>query len=319
MIKVESLVKTYPGTRRNPPVRAVDKVSFQVAPGQLVGLLGPNGAGKTTTVKILCGLIRPDQGRVVINGADLVLERRRVLASLSAVLEGNRNIYWRLTAQENLEFFAALKGLNPKALNSAIDQYIELFGLQAKLNVEARQLSRGMQQKLAIAVALISRSEVVLLDEPTLGLDVQASYEIRQLLKKIAAEEGRTIVLTTHDMNVVEDTCERVIIINQGRVLADDLTKNLMELLQVRVYRIGIKGSLTPQQRVSLLAMPEVVIEEESPQKTMLSVRLEEPLVLYKVLDVFRESAAFIESIDHEQNNFERIFLEILEGRISGA
>jgi ABC-2 type transport system ATP-binding protein len=314
MIKVDSLVKTYPASKGNPPVKAVDGVSFEIAKGELVGLLGPNGAGKTSTVKMLCGLVRPDAGRIYLNGQDLLAKRSMALAGVSAVLEGNRNIYWRLTTRENLEFFTALNGQDPKTLVSQIDHYLQFFNLSGKANVEARQLSRGMQQKLAIAVALISGSQVVLLDEPTLGLDVQASYEIRQLLKTVVTEEGRTIVLTTHDMNVVQDTCERVVIINEGRIIADELVKNLLDLFRVRVYRIVIQGALTDEQRSALANIPAVIIESESPEQTSLSVRLEDSSVLYEVIGVLGSGNSLIESIDQEQNNFERIFLELVEG-----
>jgi ABC-2 type transport system ATP-binding protein len=319
MIRVESLAKVYPGRRGKPPVRAVDNICFDVAEGELLGLLGPNGAGKTTTVKMMCGLIRPDSGEVIIDGKDLTRHRTSALSSVSAVLEGNRNIYWRLTAKENLEFFAALRGLNPSRIRRDIDHYLELFNLTEKGNEEARKLSRGMQQKLAVAVSLISQSKVILLDEPTLGLDVQASYEIRQLLKEIVREQGRTVILTTHDMNVVQDTCERVIIINEGRVVANDSVHNLLVLFKVRVYKITVQGELTPDQRASLLAMEEVVLEEESPIRTSISVRLEESRVLYRVIRILESNQSFIDSIDQEQNNFERVFLRILEGGSQGA
>lgn len=313
MVRVESLAKTYQGRRGSPPVKAVDGVSFQVPPGQLLGLLGPNGAGKTTTVKMMCGLIRPDAGQILINGTDMVRRRNQALAHVSAVLEGNRNIYWRLSCRENLEFFAGLKGRSPRDVRSEIDYYQELFKLTEKVNTEARQLSRGMQQKLAIAVALISQSEVLLLDEPTLGLDVQASFEIRELLKRMVEEQGRTIILTTHDMNVVQDTCKRVIIINQGRIVADDSVHNLLDLFKVKVYRIVIDGKLTPGQREALENLPEVLLEEENPHETVISVRLEESQVLYQVFGILGAENTVIHSIDQEQNNFERVFLEILE------
>ena len=319
MIRVESLEKTYPSRKGQAPIKAVDGISFCVSEGELLGFLGPNGAGKTTTVKMLCGLIRPDVGQVFINNIDLIQRRIPALAEVSAVLEGNRNVYWRLTARENLEFFAALKGLSPGKVRGDIDHYLEIFNLKQKANVEARKLSRGMQQKLAIAVALISQSKVILLDEPTLGLDVQASYEIRQLLKQIVEEQGRTIILTTHDMNVVQDTCQRVIIVNEGRIVADDSVHNLLDLFRVRVYTITIQGELTLGQRASLLGMEQVAIEEGSPEQTSIRVRLEESRVLYEVIGILESNHSLIESIDQEQNNFERVFLEIVEGGVQGA
>lgn len=319
MVRVEALEKAYPGRKGEPPVKAVNNISCSVGEGSLVGLLGPNGAGKTTTVKMLCGLVKPDSGRIFINGKELTKRRIPALAEVSAVLEGNRNVYWRLTARENLEFFAALKGLNPAALRSEIDYYLEFFQLVEKSDVEARKLSRGMQQKLAIAAALIANSKVVLLDEPTLGLDVQASYEIRQLLKKIVEEQGRTVILTTHDMNVVQDTCERVIIINQGKIVADDSVHNLLDFFRMKVYKIVIQGELNAEQRQALGAMEEVVIEEESPQRTVISVRLEGSQILYDVIGILGSYNSVLESIDQEQNNFERVFLEILKGGVESA
>jgi len=302
----------YPGRRGAPPVKAVDGISFQVSRGQLVGLLGPNGAGKTTTVKVLCGLIRPDAGQIVINGKDMVRRRLDALEDVSAVLEGNRNIYWRLTCRENLEFFAALKGRDPRAVRREIDYYLELFRLQDKAHTEARKLSRGMQQKLATAVALLAGSQVVLLDEPTLGLDVQSSLEIRQLLKGLVHEQRRTVILTSHDMHVVQDTCERVIIMNQGRIVADDSVRNLLDLFRVKVYHIVVEGPLSPKQRDALAVLPQVQIGEEALKQTVLTVRLDDSQVLYEVFGVLGEEQAVIRSIDQEQNSFEQIFLEIL-------
>lgn len=319
MIRIQSLEKTYAGRKGEPPVKAVDGISFSVPEGELLGLLGPNGAGKTTTVKMLCGLIRPDSGQIFINGKEMTRRRIPALAELSAVLEGNRNIYWRLTAKENLEFFAALKGHSPAKVRLEIDQYLERFSLTDKANVEARKLSRGMQQKLAIAVALVSQSKVLLLDEPTLGLDVQASYEIRQLLKEIVRDQGKTVILTTHDMNVVQDTCERVIIVNEGRVVTDDSVHNLLDLFKVKVYRIVVQGELSPEQSEAFMSMEEVVIEEESPERTAMSVRLEDAQMLYTILGILGSNNSVIESIDQEQNNLERVFLEIVEGRVQSA
>lgn len=319
MVRVESLEKTFPGRRGAPPIRAVDGISFEVPEGQLVGLLGPNGAGKTTTVKMMCGLIRPDGGRVLINGKDITRQRTQALAEVSAVLEGNRNIYWRLTCRENLEFFAALKGRDPRRLRSQIDYYLELFKLADKADTEARKLSRGMQQKLATATALLTGSRVVLLDEPTLGLDVHASLEIRELLKGVASDEGRTVLLTTHDMNVVQDTCQRVIIVNRGQIAADDSVDNLLDLFSVRVYRITVAGRLGQEQKDALALLSNVTIDDEKPEKTVLSIRLDHPQVLYQVFSLLGSEDALILGIDQEQNSFERVFLEILERGSRGA
>lgn len=310
ILKVKELHKTYT-VRKSDPIKAVEGVSFEVEQGEILGLLGPNGAGKTTTVKMICGLIKPDSGKVVISGEDNSRHRNRALKKLSAVLEGNRNIYWRLTVRENLEFFSALKGLNPKHIQKEIDYYIDLFDLREKANESARKLSRGMQQKLAIAVAMVSQSEVVLLDEPTLGLDVKASYEIRELLKKIAREDGRTIILTTHDMNVVQDICDRVVIINNGKIIVQDKIENLMKLFQVKSYEFKTKGVLADNQKETLLLIPYLKIDEGDVETTI-SVDLSDQNVLYKVIDTLREGNSVIESINRIEINFEKVFMEII-------
>lgn len=312
MLRVADISKSYP-QKNGEPVRAVENVSFAVKPGEIVGFLGPNGAGKTTTVKMICGLIRPDSGRVFVDGIDVWHDRHRALDKLSAVLEGNRNIYWRLTVRENLEFFAALKGKDPNYLQDQINYYLDFFDLVEKSHVEARKLSRGMQQKLAVAVAMVSQSELILLDEPTLGLDVKASYEIRGLLRKIVEQDGRTVILTTHDMNVVQDICERVIIVNQGRIIAEDRVENLLELFNMKVYQIRIKGSLGEEQLTSLALIPDLEIKAGD-GCTNLVLRLDNSQVLYDVISILESRQSEIEAIDRQENNFEKVFMEIIQG-----
>jgi ABC-2 type transport system ATP-binding protein len=198
-------------------VQAIDGVSFAVAPGEIVGLLGANGAGKTTTIKCVCGLVTPTSGAIAVNGVDGVRARRAAAHHFTAVLEGNRTVYWRLSVRENLEYFAALRGLRPRAVRA-----VTRFGLDAKAETPALQLSRGMQQKLALACAVLPQTPLLMLDEPTLGLDVETSHELRTYLRDLAVRDGRAIVLSSHDMHVVKDICDRVVIINEGRVVADE-------------------------------------------------------------------------------------------------
>ncbi|MFQ5795465.1 MAG: ABC transporter ATP-binding protein [Candidatus Bipolaricaulia bacterium] len=241
IVQVENLTKIYRNYRQGDVV-AVDHVSFSVNRNEVVGLLGPNGAGKTTTIKCLCTLIRPTSGHITIDGTDTLAHPRVALGKIAAVLEGNRNIYWRLSPRENLEFFAGLQGIPTRKIRPYIDQLIELFNLGEKAKTPARMLSRGMQQKLAVACALVKGTDILLLDEPTLGLDVETSYELRNVLKEMAKRGERTILLSSHNMNVVEEICDRVIIIHQGRVVTDDQVANLLELFKARAYRFAIES-----------------------------------------------------------------------------
>jgi len=308
---VENLSKTY-RQRKKADITAVDNISFQVPRGQIFGLLGPNGAGKTTTVKMICGLIKPDSGRILVNGVDMLKQRRRGLSQVSAVLEGNRNIYWRLTARENLEFFAALKGQSGRQdLAERISELLAFFDLTDKEAEPARRLSRGMQQKLALAVCLVADTPIVVLDEPTLGLDVKASYEIRARLQEIAGDQ-KTIIITTHDMNVVEDICQEVVVIDKGRIVAADKTENLLNLFQARSYQIEIREGLTASQRDSLLELDFLELQQNK-DKVILDLELQNASNLYRVIDILEENQTIIEAIRQEQLNFEKIFMELLE------
>src|SRR5690625_2615711 len=181
IVNVEHAKKTYKKRKGKSVVKAVDDVSFQVHKGEIVGLLGPNGAGKTTTIKMICGLLKMDEGKITVKGLDNDKHRLKALNHISAVLEGNRNLYWRLTVRENLEYFAGNRGASRKEVAVRIEELLADFNLKSKEKELVNRLSRGMQQKLAIAVALLAESDVILLDEPTLGLDVETGYEVRQL------------------------------------------------------------------------------------------------------------------------------------------
>lgn len=310
VVTVDQLCKTYTAIKAK-PVQALDNVSFSVPRGEIFGLLGPNGAGKTTTVKSICGLIEPDSGSISVAGIDARRHRAKALEKVAAVLEGNRNIYWRLTPRENLEFFAAIRGRSPRLIRQETDRLLEFFDLADKNRQPVRKLSRGMQQKLAIAVTLVSGAPVLLLDEPTLGLDVKASFEVRNLLKEIVQKEERTVIVTTHDMNVVEDICSQVVIINDGRVVANDSTENLLQLFKVRSYDLQV-GELEGEQRQQLERVPHLRLAKRENGGWTISLDMEESSVLWQVLDVLRTRETAIESIDRKELNFERVFMEIL-------
>lgn len=205
---------------------AVRGVSLAIQPGEVLAFLGPNGAGKTTTIKMIAGLIRPDAGWVNIAGRDPHREPE-ALKGVGAVLEGNRNLYWRLTPLENLEYFGVLRQMTRRRAQQKGEQLLDAFGLIDKRNVAVQKLSRGMQQKIAIAVALIHEPSLLLLDEPTLGLDVEAGETVKQLVRQVAAD-GCAILLTTHQLNVAEELSDRVAVIRAGQIVAEQPTAALI-------------------------------------------------------------------------------------------
>ncbi len=300
-------------TRRERVV-AVDRVSFEVGAGEVVGLLGPNGAGKTTTIKSLCTLVRPTSGSITIGGDDVLRHPRRALKRIAAVLEGNRNIYWRLSPRENMEFFAGLQGLPTRRVRPRIEELLERFRLGAKADTSARKLSRGMQQKLAVACALIKQTDVLLLDEPTLGLDVETSYELRDALKGMAHNDGRTILLSTHDMNVVQDVCDRVVVIHEGKVVTDDKVANLLDVFRARAYRFVLEGRLDDEVCRHLNDSFDLLTLHHTNHRSEIEVEFLESTMLYRLMDVLRASGAVIESIDRQDPNLEEIFLSIVRG-----
>lgn len=312
VIELRSVRKSYPAKRGQSAVTAVDGVNLVVEPGEIVGLLGQNGAGKTTTIKIACGLIRPDSGTALVNGYDVGRQRRHALVHLSAVLEGNRNLYWRLTARENLEYFAGNRGWSARAVRRDIDTLLERFDLKAKEHELVSSLSRGMQQKLAIAVALLANSEVVLLDEPTLGLDVETGHEVRALLREVAAD-GRTVVLSTHDMPVVQELCQRTVIIDRGRVVTDDSVSNLLGLFRSRAYQVNLSSPLTTEQRH---AVERDFTANVAADGLSFSVELAQAADLYRLTDWLRDVGAAVDAISRVTVDFEQVFRRLVNSHV---
>lgn len=313
VLHVKNLTKIYRSRRRGDTV-AVDNVSFSVRKNEIVGLLGPNGAGKTTIIKSICTILRPTSGEIWVDGADAIKSPRAALEKVTAVLEGNRNIYWRLNVRDNLEFFAGLQGQSLRSVKSYIDELIEMFNLKEKVNEQARVLSRGMQQKLAVACALVKRTPILLLDEPTLGLDVETSYELRWILKRMAERGERTILLSSHDMNVVQDICERVIIINHGKIVVDDRVENLRRLFSASAYRFEIEGLLSPSQEHKLKEQFDLIKINRDGQRTVIEAELLDGQRVYEIIDVLRENGCRLESVGKQYPNLEEIFLRIVKG-----
>jgi ABC-2 type transport system ATP-binding protein len=205
---------------------AVDGISLDIREGEIFGLLGPNGAGKTTTIKMLCTLLEPTNGTARVSGYDVVKQADMVRQSLGAVLKGERSIYWKLTGRENMAYFAALYHVPKATAKKRIEQLLDHFDLQDKADEYVERYSSGMKQRLAIAKAMIANPPVLLLDEPTVGLDPQSARNLRELILEIK-REGRTVLLTTHYMEEADQLCGRVGIIDLGKIIALDTPANL--------------------------------------------------------------------------------------------
>jgi ABC-2 type transport system ATP-binding protein len=256
----KNVIETYDLTRKfkprkrgkvKEPVVALDKVSLEIEEGELFGFLGPNGAGKTTLIKILCTLLLPSSGRALVGGFDVEKEPHQVRKIINMVSGGETSGYGILTVRENLWLFSQLYGMDKAPAKKRIDEMLEVVGLMDKADTRMNKISTGMRQMLNVARGFISDPEILFLDEPTLGLDVNVARRIRRYIRDwLAAQKDRTILLTTHYMAEADELCDRVAIIDEGRILACDSPKNLkrnMEkdhVLELEVSHISDIGKL---------------------------------------------------------------------------
>ncbi|MGH2581382.1 MAG: ABC transporter ATP-binding protein [Anaerolineales bacterium] len=238
--------------RQTKEVVAVDDVSFDVKPGELFGLLGPNGAGKTTTVKMLTTLLIPTSGQAFINGIDVVKDAEKIRSRIGFIFGGERGLYWRLSAIDNLRYFASLYNVEPSVAAKRIPYLIELVGLKDREREKVEGYSRGMKQRLHIARSLIHDPEVLFLDEPTIGLDPVGARELRQVVRNLQ-DEKKTILLTTHYMFEADALCQRIGVIAKGNIVALDtpseLKKLVIDLSVIEVEVFGIDDALLTKLR----------------------------------------------------------------------
>lgn len=291
-------------------IKAIDNISFSIKKGEICGILGPNGSGKTTTIKSICNLIIPDSGEIKIFGQD----NKKATGLISALFEGTRNLYWRLTPRENLRYFAGIRGLGGRKVESDIDKLLDRFNLSDKKDTMVNNLSRGMQQKVAIAMTLLCDTEIILLDEPTLGLDVQSHIDIKNMLMDIVSTMDKTILLSTHNMNLVQDICRDVVILNKGKIVAQDSVEALMDMFKSMTYEIVLAESLSNEDEEYLLTLNYDFYFLNNGSK--IEVDILEFNQIYEIIEKLKEKDIYIKEIKQKDNNFERIFLKITNGEV---
>ena len=218
MIEVKNVTKKYGSTV------AVDDISFDVKDGEVVGFLGPNGAGKSTTMNMITGFIEPSCGQIIVNGNDISKKPKKAKKDIGYMPE-NVPLYYELTAKEFVTYMAELKMVKRNVRKQEVQEVLKEVGLEEVQNKLIRNLSRGYKQRVSLAGALIGNPEVIILDEPTVGLDPKQITEIRSLIKKLG--QKHTVILSTHILSEVSQICERVIIINKGKIIAIDTPENL--------------------------------------------------------------------------------------------
>jgi ABC-2 type transport system ATP-binding protein len=258
--------KTHTGTvrRRAKEIEAVRGVDFEVAEGELFGLLGPNGAGKTTTIKMLITLLLPTGGEARVLGLDVVREAREVRRRIGYVFGGDRGLYERLSALDNLRYFAELYGVSGRRQRERIDEVLELVGLRGREHERVEGYSRGMRQRLHIARGILHDPEVVFLDEPTIGVDPVGARELRATITGLV-QARKTVLLTTHYMFEADTMCDRVAVIAKGRIVAQgtprELKRHVADRTVVEVEVFGIDDATVKRLR-GLAGVTSVSVED---------------------------------------------------------
>jgi len=294
---------------------AVDDVSFGVRKGELFGLLGPNGAGKTTTVKTLATILLPTSGNVSVMGFDVVKETQKVRERIGFTFGGARGLYGRLSAEDNLKYFAELYAIDSSVSPKRISELLELVGLADRRHDRVETFSSGMQQRLHLARALLHDPELIYLDEPTVGIDPVGARELRKTVKRLS-QVGKTILLTTHYMAEAEELCDRIGIIDHGRIVALDTPASLKKqitgetLFEVEV-RTGDLASLQSSLQ-KLDGRLHIQIGEAVPNKKV-SIRTTQPEEVMQILTPFISSQQ-VQGLEVRNQTLEDVYVSIIQG-----
>jgi ABC-2 type transport system ATP-binding protein len=262
VIDVKDLVRIYRTgeglfRRKKKETLAVDNISFTVDHGELFGMLGPNGAGKTTTIKMMTTLLLPTSGQVKVLGYDVAKDPMEVRRRIGLVLGGEKGLYYRITARQNLRYFADLYGVPMNLREKRINDLLEKVDLTERADDRVEDYSRGMKQRLHLAKGMINDPEVIFMDEPTIGLDPQAARDAREMIKGMV-KEGKTMLLTTHYMYEADELCDRIAVVNKGKIVALDSPKGLKGLMK-DMHIIEVEGfGITEKEMDSLRALEGV-------------------------------------------------------------
>lgn len=309
-IKLDAVSKIY-HPRSKKEVRAVDQLSLAIKPGQVFGFLGANGAGKTTTIKMICGLIRPTTGTITVGNYDIAHQRSMVMNQIGAVLEGTRNIHWRLSSWENLMYAGHLKKCFGKALHQRAEMLLRELDLWDRRNQPTRFFSRGMQQKVAIACALIADPAIILLDEPTLGLDIQAARTIKDWIAKLVKEQQKTVILTTHQLDIAQDLCQYIAIMRCGTLLTNQSLDELLQIFRQEYYQIRVQGSLEASQSLTIDGLTTTREGDE----IVLSGLIEDQALLNRIINELYGQGLTLNTVHRTTPNLEDIFVSLIEGK----
>ncbi len=303
-------------------VEALKGITFNVRHGEVVGLIGPNGAGKTTTIKIISTLLYPDSGEARVEGFDVVKEASKVRRRIGVMLSVEKGFYGKLTGRENLIYFGSLYGLSGSELLRRVDHMIELVGLK-ELEAEDKlyeEYSTGMKARLSLARALLKDPPVLLLDEPTLGLDPASARKVRDLVKTLASKEGKAVIYTTHNMFEAELVCDRILLINKGLIVASGTSEELKnKVSDIRTMIVQVRkgvGDLNAfLSRLSEVAVSNASVEyiDDDLVEVRFNVKPSEE-VLDRTIKTITVSGLFMNSFKLVEPTLEDVFIYFTRG-----
>jgi ABC-2 type transport system ATP-binding protein len=311
---VSDVVKLFKRGRglRKKKMKAVDGASFEVKRGELFGLLGPNGAGKTTLVRCIATLLIPDAGTISVLGRDAFKESLYCRQRTGLLTSGERTLYWKLSARANLNFFAALYGLTGAQRDRRIDYLIELMGLKEVEKDRLERYSSGMKQKVSLARAILHDPDLILLDEPTLGLDPQFARFIRKFIKdELNRNQGKTILLTTHYMDEADELCDRIAFINRGKIVDVKPPEQYKhDLPHERVLEVKCQGQPDIEPVKVLAGVDLAAAESRDGVTTLKVVAANIEAVLSEVIEAIRPNCRIL-GVDVKEPTLEDVFLHV--------
>lgn len=324
-VRIRDLCKSLPKARRyreiiRHPLQTdwiaiLRDVNLDVLSGEVLGLIGPNGAGKTTLLRIVCGLLLPTDGIVQVLGFDVVEEDHEVRRRVGYVPADERSFLGRLSAFDNMEFYARLQGLRGRSLRQSIMHALEQVGLEKHADMPFMSYSSGMKQKLAIARGLLGESELILLDEPTRSLDACSAVGVRSLIKRISAS-GKTVIVTSHNLQEIETLCERIAIIHAGRIAVTGTAGQIRELARSRDmhhYELAVRGDLVEIERVAKSAGVRLAVADhkETQPLTHMEVISESEEKVRQFLHILLHAGVYVGSWTQKELTLEEAFLGI--------
>ena len=309
MIEVKNVTKKYGS------ITAVNDISFDVKDGEVVGFLGPNGAGKSTTMNMLTGYIEPTQGQIIINGNDILKKPRKAKREVGYMPE-NVPLYYELTAKEFVTYMAELKMVKKSERKEQVEQVLKETGLEDVKNKLIRNLSRGYKQRVSMAGALVGNPDVIILDEPTVGLDPKQITEIRSLIKELGKKH--TVILSSHILSEVSQICERVIIINKGKIVAIDTPENLEKSTKERngisvVVEDKNEKMKTLKEKIPEIEDIEFVKDNEDGTKQYVITTSSDIDLRKKIFEVLPKEGIVIFELKKTENTLEDAFIKLID------